>query len=579
MILFLRIVLIALTVPLSWSGLEAQGADTTGLPSATVPPSTTVRPYATVPLVSIGGSHDEWLRTAQLFGQRESAGYLLRSTSSISEALEIPEGARVSILAPELRIFSNSALPFSQNLGAAWAGRGITMDLMGGVRLDFPGVSVVLAPHVTYTENRDFPLLPDSLFDRRPDRSAFVAPWYLEDTSIDLPLRFGEGSYALFDPGQSSITLRAGPVAFGAATENQWWGPGIRNSIVMSNHAAGIPHLFLRTRAPIRTMIGAFEGRWVVGGLTESLFFDTVSTNDLRSLSGAVVTFTPAFEPGLTLGVARTVYAAASGAMDVLGAAPDVFTRWETRGDANLIEWMPASQQLISFFGRWLHPESGFEAYGEWARHELPLSGRDLLAAPHHSQGYTVGLQWARPLGESALRLQGELTHLEQSSTFKHRPFETFYTSQSIPQGYTQRGQSLGAAIGPGSSSQWVAADYLAGTWSAGLFANRIRWETDAIYRSRSPNPFRTFRSFHARDVSAIAGARAGVRLGRLQLDAEYGLEQRVNFLFQNPDSGFSSEGAVDVRNHQLRLRVSPAISRRLPHVARRAAPPHTSPE
>jgi hypothetical protein len=567
MIRFVRSLLLAFALFASWSGLAAQESDTT-----------TTTPSEAAPLVSVGGSYDEWLRTAQLFGLESSAGHLLRSTSSLSETLPDARRRGVSILVPELRLFSNSATPFSQNLGSTWAGRGITLDLTGGVRINLASVSLVLAPQLTWSENRAFPLLPDSLFDRRPDRSSFVAPWYLEDTSIDLPLRFGEGSYALFDPGQSSVTMRAGPVALGAATENQWWGPGIRNAIVMSNHAAGIPHLFLRTRAPIRTPVGAFEGRWIAGGLTESLFFDTVSVNDLRSLSGAVVTFNPAFEPGLTVGVARTVYASAKSTADVLSSAPDVFTRWETRGDANLIEWMPASQQLISFFGRWVLPESGFEAYGEWARHELPLSWRDLLAAPHHSQGYTVGLQWARPLGESAIRLQGELTHLEQSSTFKHRPFETFYTSQSISQGYTQRGQSLGAAIGPGSSSQWVAADYLAGTWSMGLFANRIRWESDAIYRSRSPNPFRTFRSFHARDVSAIAGVRTGLRLGRLQLDAEYAVEQRVNFLFQNPDSGFSSEGAVDVRNHQLRLRISPLLPRRLPPAARREVQPQSAP-
>ena len=68
--------------------------------------------------------------------------------------------------------------------------------------------------------------------------------------------------------------IDAGPLAFGFSTENAWWGPGLRNSILMSNQAAGVPRAFLQTKNPIRTKLGAFEGLWILGRLQESDFFD-----------------------------------------------------------------------------------------------------------------------------------------------------------------------------------------------------------------------------------------------------------------------------------------------------------------
>jgi len=79
----------------------------------------------------------------------------------------------------------------------------------------------------------------------------------------------------------------------------------------MSNQAAGVPRAFLQTKNPIRTKLGAFEGLWILGRLEESDFFDLDNSNDHRTLSGMVLTFQPSFGSGLTLGVARTVFASA----------------------------------------------------------------------------------------------------------------------------------------------------------------------------------------------------------------------------------------------------------------------------
>jgi hypothetical protein len=289
----------------------------------------------------------------------------------------------------------------------------------------------------------------------------------------------------------------------------------------------------------------------MAGALTESLYFDTVSTNNLRSISGFAVSLRTVWDPDLTLGLARVVYAPVGGSGDIPGHSLDFFTRWN--GPAR-VAGESAPEQITSLFWSWTFPRDGLELYGEWAHLELPTSFRDLLLAPEHTQGYTLGLQWANELGDGPrlLRFQTELTYLEQSSTAKYRPTSFFYTSRSIPQGYTNRGQVVGAAIGPGASSQWLALDYLAPRWQAGIFGARIRWANDAYYRS--PNGT----SPVGHDVSVLGGVRASARLRFGEVTAELVRERRLNYLFQNVAAGFGKEGAVDVGNTLFRLSFRP---------------------
>jgi hypothetical protein len=545
--------IVSLVVVLAWAAapLCAQAPDTASKGGGWV------RRFPT-----IGGELDDRARIAQLLSGAPTDGFLIRSPFGqlTREAREFDW----ALIAPELDLTWNSDLPFSLNDGALRGGRGTNARLLAGAWLQYRWLSLLLAPELRYEQHREFEI-PD--FGAQARNGAY-APWYFGPRSADLPLRFGDESITRIDPGQSTLAVRVGPGYFGASTENQWWGPGIRNAIVMSNHAPGIPHLFLRTAAPLRSRIGTLEGKWMIGRLRESEQFDTLSANDVRALSGIVLTFRPAFDPDLTVGLARTVQASVDGAGEVPGRFADVLTRWNSGSAADSLQAGRGADQLLSLFGRWVFPEDGLEVYAELARQELPASSAEVLDTPGHSQGYTLGFQGARPIrGEDALRLQLELTYLEQ--TPRGRPVHSFYTSAAVPQGYTHGGQVIGASIGPGGSSQWIAADYLSPRWRAGIFGGRIRWDNDAFYTT--PRATERAWAFLAHDVSVFGGFRGSLALSSLRIDAELITGTRYNFLFQNRATSFeTADDAVDVRNHTLRLVVTPFGSRR------RGPEPHT---
>ena len=500
-------------------------------------------------VIVVGSLREDRARAAELHGAPIASHALMRSASSSvrdSGTARFRE-LRWGWMRPTIDLVWNSGGAFSLNDGAPWAGRGLTMALSGGVRATARGLHVVMMPQIWTTANDQFAVLPgrDSL------RSSFGSPWYSGLISADLPERFGVDRTTAFDLGESAAWWRTSRVDVGIATESQWWGPGIRNALLMSNNAGGIPHAFLRTSAPVRTAAGDIEAKWIVGALSESRFFDANSANDMRSLSGGVVTFTPRPEPGLTVGMARVVYAVIPGAGALPARALDVIGRWGRGLNVRSATHGRAAEQLMSVFGRWVFPGSGAEAYGEWGRIMLPTTLRSLLVAPQASQGFTAGMQWAPAIGPSSrLRLQAEVTNLEQSPPSRSADTISFYVSSVVPQGYTHRGQVVGAAIGPGASSQWLAIDYMRDDRSAGVFAGRIRWNTDAYYTQPTSIVYLSY------DASVFAGARVAGQLYGRELAAELWWQKRHNYLFQNQDYGYSREGTFDKRVITAKLRV-----------------------
>jgi hypothetical protein len=216
--------------------------------------------------------------------------------------------------------------------------------------------------------------------------------------------------------------------------------------------------------------------------------------------------------------------------------------------------------QIWSVFARSVFPAAGLEAYVEWARFEEPLSLRDFLEYPGHSEGYTLGLQWARRLSPArTVQLQTEATYLEPDPSLRLRPVATTYTSRAVPQGFTHQGRTLGAAIGPGGSSQWLAGDVFADRWRYGVYLERIRWDNGVAFEPIVPLPKEP-------DVTLRAGVRGSIvwRGTRLALDVAHAA--RFNYLYQVYVFEPGHTGGIDLLNNTLAVTVSTGVGRRDRH-------------
>ena len=491
---------------------------------------------------------------------------LLRSTSTLLWPDTTGRDGMVPLF-PQLQLIRNTAIPFSQNHGGLWAGRGWNSRITGGAALKFGRVRVVLAPEIVTSQNDSFPPRGDSIVPSPAipaGRSAFSYPWYANGPySVDLPLRFGTKAIRRLRPGQSSILADAGPVTVGFSTENEWWGPGVDNALVLSNNAPGFPHLLIRNAQPLETRVGSLEFRWLVGGLTNSTFFDTASSRTTRSIAAGAIALRPRGTDNFSVGIARSVIGTSTGWGENLSRWLDVF---RNTGHPNLGAPYDSTlrpggyEQLVSAFARWALPASGAEIYGEWGRLDFPRGLRDLLTQPNRGQAYTLGLQWTRPVGPpgSQFHLRLENTSLEQSLALRNRFAGVWYTSRRVLQGFTNEGEVLGAAVGPGSSGQTLELNYRHPRAFFGVEIGRARYNEDV----HQAMPMLDYLRWCSHDVNLQWGWRAGFtsRFGSASIRSLY--QNRENAYFQSAHGcpSTTSVGQTDIRNNNLTLTFSPGL-------------------
>jgi len=531
--------------------------------------SDTLRRVELPAFVPISSPIEEQVRLRQLVGELPTDRFLLRSPSVTLGAVDPMRPPMLRLIAPELRFQYNRGIAFSMNDGALWAGRGPNLLARAGVIAEWWRARLVLAPEFTYSSNEHYPLVDPTIFPPPGSAwSAYASPWFLGEAGMDLPLRMGDRAIRRLYPGQSVLMVDAGPVTVGGGTENNWWGPGMWNALILSNNAPGFPHLFVRTTEPVVTDWGTFDARLLIGGLQESDYYDFDSGNDLRSISMLGITWQPWFERNLTLGAARAVFAPASGWGDVFAGSYQVFA---DVGAPNLRTDFPqpvpaGRDQLLSLFFRWMLPGGGVvpgdgvEVYGEWGRATQPRSLRDLLVDLNHSQAYTVGMQWlGSPVWDAGrFRARGELTNLEKGTTYKTRPVDTWYASRAVDQGYTNRGQVLGAAIGPGSSSQNVGVGFVSELWDVEGVITRIRWQNDI---QAEPISYQDGQGWCEHDVTLASGIRGNVRSPYGWLSVSYLGGKRYNPFFSPRQPGCPGTNIGDVPAHTFSISFQPAVS------------------
>ena len=411
----------------------------------------------------------------RLNGLKVDSAHLWSRRYPLAPISEKPQRAEFRLIDPHVDLVYNSEFPRTTNDGAAWAGRGLSGVLRGGVEVRWGPFTGRLNPSFVYAQNSLFKLGvgPEST------RSPYVYPWRY---GIDFPQRFGDSALSFADWGQSEIRLDLGALTAGFSTENLWWGPGYRNAIIMGSAAPGFPHVDLGTGRPLRTPIGDVELRVISGELTRSNYFGPSTVDGRRILNGLTIGYRPSFLPGLTLGLARVLYhewpTHGLTSADFLDAFGVVFNKGDkfqpdgTRVNDN-------SDQIASGTARWVLPESGAEFYIEYARNDFAGDLTDLVLQPDHSRAYTAGFQKTLPSSEGNLVLRAENTVLSQTGNRVLRDAGAYYAHNLVTEGYTNRGQLLGAAIGPGSNSQYLGLDRYTAHGRYGIYVERIRYDDD----------------------------------------------------------------------------------------------------
>lgn len=384
----------------------------------------------------------------------------------------------------------NTDHPYSLNDGAMIPAKGYQTLISEGVYAQYGPLSIQLRPEYVFAENKIF----QGFYKEQPDQ--VWAGYYNVLNYIDLPERFGDKPYQKLLWGQSSVRLTFGALSLGLSNENLWWGPGDRNSLVMSNTAEGFKHLTLNTVKPIKTFIGSFEGQIISGRLDNSGFAppDTNRTyngsklyvpkrNDWRYINGMVISYQPKWVPGLFLGLTRTFITYYKDMGTSLKDFLPIITPISKKANYGETESAVPNDQRASFFLRWLWLKTHAELYVEFFREDHAYDTRDFILEPDHQHAYLFGLRKLIPLKgheDQYIQFKLEVTQLAQTSTNPDRAEGEIYLHHAgIPQGYTNKGQLLGAGIGPGSNMQSASISWIKKLKMIGIQVERYVHDQD----------------------------------------------------------------------------------------------------
>ncbi len=421
--------------------------------------------------------------------------FAIRSTEQywnqlLEEGVKKKKWPTIQLTQVGVQLQNNSSLPIGANDGSLYPSVGMQQRFSIGVNILWRGFSLQLQPEYVTAANKE----PVG-FQSDPNDGNYWAKYYLYNVNkIDNFSRFGTEPISRFFLGQSSFKYHLKNISFGISNENLWWGPGIKNSLVLTNNAPGFLHASINSRKPIHTHLGNIEFQTVFGKLnnveTESpdnelmrtIWADGIAKKPQtdRLMMGYIVSWNPTWTPNLHIGFTGVNY---------------FYSGDEQALPTNLVmesENKNSSASLGSLFFRYAMPKEHAEVYLEYGR-------ANKLATPFNiigdtiPTGYTAGFRklFKQDNKKGGILFGIEITQLQlpdarlifnKDAIFGVPRTNSWYTHPFITQGYTNEGQVLGASIGPGSNSETISLSWVKGLKRIGFSAERLAHNNDFYY-------------------------------------------------------------------------------------------------
>ena len=399
----------------------------------------------------------------------------------------------------------NSRHPYNRNNGSMIPNRGYQHIVSTGFYLEFGPLSVQFKPEHHFSQNKSFNGFWDGHYPE------IWAKRYRLWNRLDAPERFGTKRHNRKLLGQSSIRLNFKSLSLGISNENIWWGPSIRNSIMMSNHATGFKHITFNTIRPLKTFIGEFEWQVITGRLESSGYLppnpdieyagtkvyvprinQLSETDDWRYLQGVMISYKPEFLDSFYLGFIRWVQmysALVEGRYTWLVGKPSYFPAFRNlfRKNDAYENYEAQTNQAAGVFFRWLWKESQAEIYAEFHHNDSKQNLRDLLLDSDHSRAVTVGIQkvFSSNIFDN-IKFSWEWTQMEQTASRLVRNAGSWYEHGYVYDGYSNFGEVIGSAIGPGSNSHYFSLSKIGPDENYGLAFEIVDQDNDFFHEAFS---------------------------------------------------------------------------------------------
>ena len=427
----------SLAIPVGFTDIDEQIRNLQLLNKIPSDQSLTIRPYYT----------DTKFNYAKILS-------LIDSNIQYNGILYQSRGNSISLLPINFSQKLNTDHPYGWNDGAMSYSKGYQMQVGAGIFASFGNLKVQLRPEFVKTASGQY----------ETNQS-----WGLVTNGLSKIL-----------PGQSSVRYDLGKVSLSASTQNLWWGPGIVNSMLMSNNAPGFFHYSFATNRPLKTFLGNFQFQIISATLKQdsSQGFENRNLKKLniqkrdRGYNALTFTFQPVIMKNITFGLTRAFQNLAEN--NIVGFVPKYLPVLGSFFGSAYNDTINRDQ-ILSFNSRWVFPKNHAEVYFEFGYNDAKDNFRDLMLDMSHASGYIFGFKKLSYLNKlDYLDFGAEVIRMAQTPSYLMRNAGNFYEHGSITEGYTHNNQILGAGSGFGNNMQTVNLSYNRGWNKYGFIFNHI---------------------------------------------------------------------------------------------------------
>ena len=427
----------SLAIPVGFTDIDEQIRNLQLLNKIPSDQSLTIRPYHT----------DTKFNYAKILS-------LIDSNIQYNGLLYQSRGNSISLLPINLSQKLNTDHPYGWNDGAMSYSKGYQMQVGAGIFASFGNLKVQLRPEFVKTASGQY----------ETNES-----WGLVTNGLSKIL-----------PGQSSVRYDLGKVSLSASTQNLWWGPGIYNSMLMSNNAPGFFHYSFATNRPLKTFLGNFQFQIISATLKQdsSQGFEHKNLKKLnlqnrdRAYNALSFTFQPVIMKNITFGLTRAFQNLAEN--NIAGFVPKYLPVLGSFFGSAYNDTINRDQ-ILSFNTRWVFPKNHAEVYFEFGYNDAKDNFRDLMLDMSHSSGYLFGFKKLSYLNKlDYFDFGAEVIRMAQTPSYLMRNAGNFYEHGRMTEGYTHKNQILGAGSGFGNNMQTVNLSFNRGWNKYGLVFNHI---------------------------------------------------------------------------------------------------------
>ena len=507
----------------------------------------------------------DYLRYRQLAGQDSShfsfalrsSNHLLSGHQQANQFLKKNIAFRINSFGHQFSV--NNKIALAANDGSMLPAVGLQQRATLNLSARLWKFHLQLAPEWHLTRNSP----PQAFVPDPVDKNYFPRYYQFAVNNIDNYDRFGSSSINRILSGQSSLLFQTSHFAVGVSSENIWWGPGTRNSLVMSNNADPFKYYTLRTSKPIKTFLGHVESQLISGSLVNpdvehpdnatmrNIWAGGIASKDSsnRSISGVMFSIEPKWTPGFYLGFSFASSNYIASKADIAFSNPFVNSDTAIR--------------LGAVFMRYLMPKENAEIYIELGRADKHANFMNVLA-DSIPFGYVAGFRKLFKLSQERGHIQFglELTRLQlpdprliltQGAPFGAPQTNSWYMNKKIRQGYTNNAQVMGAWIGPGSNSQTMHIGWIKGLRKMILSVERVQHNNDFYYFNFiTPSLIANNQITNKFWADISTGFQCQWNFHGLLINGGIAFTKLFNYRWTKVDGGFSGPSSSDRNNTQF---------------------------